>query len=84
MTQPSGQLPRPPRVFRADHVLSGQVRLDGYPFRYIALTAEGHLGNQAFDVVLSAVEFLETVGWELVNFTDNAHFDPIAYLRRRL
>lgn len=84
MTQPPGQLQRPPRLFRADYVLSGQVRLEGYPFRYIALTAEGHLGNQAFDVVLSAVELLETLGWELVNLTDNDYHTPIAFLRRRL
>ncbi len=37
MTQLPGFQPRPPRLFRADQILNGQVRLDGYPFPHIAV-----------------------------------------------
>jgi hypothetical protein len=71
---------RPSRVFRASEILSGQVALDGYPFRYIIVLPAQPLGrltgiagnrgageNWTFDEVLTAVEFLEASGWELVS-----------------
>lgn len=77
---PPPQLPRPSRVFRSQDILAGRVVLDGYPFRYIVVgptvsvssvvgTAfnRGAGENAMFDEVLSAVEFLETRGWELVS-----------------
>jgi hypothetical protein len=83
MTQTPGVLPRPPRLFRADHILSGQIRLDGYPFRHIALSCQGHAGNQGIDVLLSAVEMLESLGWELINITNDESFRYVAFLRTR-
>src|SRR5262245_27170106 len=73
-------LPRPGRVFRAKDILTGRVMLDGYPFRYIvvgpAVSVSSVVGtpfnrgageNAMFDEVLTAVEFLESRGWELVS-----------------
>jgi hypothetical protein len=76
-------LPRPPRLFPADQLLSGQLRLDGYPFRHIAIHGQGHLGNAALDVVLSAVELLEPAGWDLINVTPHESLRYTAFLRRR-
>jgi hypothetical protein len=83
--------PRPSRVFRANDILTGRVVLDGYPFRYIVLgpatsvsslvgTAfnRGAGENSMFDEVLTAVEFLETRGWELVSMDQGF----VACLRR--
>jgi hypothetical protein len=83
-------LPRPPRWFIADDILSGRVNLDGYPFRYIYVTAApseaigsvfaGKAGFAAMvDRVFSAVELLEAHGWEAVNFEQDGR---IAYVRR--
>ncbi len=69
--------PRPPRMFFAGDILTGRVQLDGYPVRYILITPtptqslsiafSGRRGADAMlDTVFSAVEFLETRGWELV------------------
>jgi hypothetical protein len=65
--------------------------LDGYPFRYIvvgpAVSVSSALGsafnraageNSMFDEVLTAVEFLETRGWELVSMDQGF----VACLRR--
>jgi hypothetical protein len=69
-------LPRPPRIFEADDVLSGRVSLDGYPFQLIYLVIAlssfyadtsihpGDLGR--VDVLLSAAELLEGRGWQVV------------------
>ena len=72
--------PRPSRVFRANDIATGRAVLDGYPFRYIVVgpsmsvsTAVNAAFNRAagentmFDEVLTAVEYLETRGWELVS-----------------
>jgi hypothetical protein len=80
-------LPRPPRWFVADDILAGRVDLDGYPFRYIyvsiapsVITPFSGRGYAAkVDGVFSAVEMLESRGWELVNFEQSGQ---IAYLRR--
>ncbi|MEV4637393.1 hypothetical protein AB0J80_08585 [Actinoplanes sp. NPDC049548] len=80
--------PRPPRWFIADEILAGRVNLDGYPFRYIYVSinptsvvgffgASGHAAR--VDAVFTAVEMLETRGWELVNFELSG---KVAYLRR--
>jgi hypothetical protein len=82
--------PRPPRHFYAEDVLAGRVSLDGYPFRHVALTVRpgsvltgalklGSGFNDNVDVLLSAVEWLEPRGWELVSVDQVT----IAYLRRR-
>lgn len=71
-------LQRPSRIFAARDILNGAVSLDGYPFRYIVVgaapeqalsTALGgrRAANQLLDTLLSAVEFLESRGWALVN-----------------
>lgn len=67
-------LPRPPRRVLAHDVLSGRADMDAYPFRYMYLSAPPAIarsGRKVFDgeadVVLAAVELLETRGWELVN-----------------
>ena len=84
-------LPRPSRFFRANDVLAGRVTLDSYPFRYIvvgpAMSTSSAIGatfnraateNSMFDEVLTAVEFLETRGWELVSMDQGF----VACLRR--
>jgi hypothetical protein len=89
MTTPAQ--PRPPRLFLADDILSGRVRLDGYPFRHILVVPSmstslgaafgGRAGaNSLLDMVLSAAEFLEPQGWELVSVD---HGGAMACLRRR-
>jgi hypothetical protein len=89
---PAGaQAPRPPRLFVADDILSGRVRLDGYPFRYILIgpSVSSSLGvtfggrpatNALLDLVLSAAELLESQGWELVSVD---HGGAMACVRRR-
>ena len=83
---------RPPRIFQAQDILSGRVSLDGYPFRYIclSLSASAALGtvfsgregaNYRMDQLLSAAEFLETRGWEVLNIE---HGGTLVYLRRRV
>ncbi|GAA2506327.1 hypothetical protein [Winogradskya humida] len=80
-------LPRPPRRFVAEDVLAGRVNLDGYPFRYIYLGIPyrldfrlGDVGELArVDVVMSAVELLETRGWEFLHFLEGGQ---LAFLRR--
>jgi hypothetical protein len=82
-------MPRPSRWVLADDVLAGRVNLDGYPLRYIYLTMSpmaglSVLGGKAayqarIDGVFTAVEFLETRGWELVNFEQGGQ---VAFLRR--
>lgn len=84
-------LPRPPRWFTADDILANRVNLDAYPFRYIYLTVAPASGLSAalsggtghatrVDTVFTAVELLETRGWELVNFDQGG---SVAYLRRK-
>jgi hypothetical protein len=88
---PGPALRRPPRRFFAEDLLGGRVNLDGYPFRYICVTPSrsGMTGNvlafgsstmQLVDYVLSAIELLETHGWELVTIEQGG---LLAYLRRR-
>lgn len=79
--------PRPPRLFAANDVLSGRVNLDHYPFRYICLVPTVPLmifsradTNRHLDTILTAVELLETRGWELVSFEQAG---LMAYMRRR-
>jgi hypothetical protein len=86
--------PRPSRWFPPDDILAGTVNLDGYPLRYIYISATPFLNaalNCAFrsnspsprvsspDEVMSAVELLEARGWDLVQFEQGG---MIAYLRR--
>lgn len=92
MTSPMGPPPRrPARYFVANEILSGQVRLDGFPFRYIVIGASrtaklstafgGRAGfDSMIDIVLTAVEFLETSGWELVCLDQGG---TLAFMRRR-
>ncbi|MEV4136072.1 hypothetical protein AB0J72_28365 [Dactylosporangium sp. NPDC049742] len=83
--------PRPSRVFRANDIATGRAVLDGYPFRYIVIgpsmsfsTALGAAVNPSagqnamLDEVLTAVEYLETRGWELVSMDQGF----VACLRR--
>jgi hypothetical protein len=88
---PGAQLPRPPRLFIADDIYTGRVQLDGYPFRYIIIGSSpsrafstafsGRQGaNHMLDAILSAVEFLEDRGWDLVSVDQGG---TIAVMRRR-
>jgi hypothetical protein len=78
--------PRPPRLFTVDDVLEGRANLDHYPVRYISLGtfAAAVLGtsglNKQIDRMLTAVEMLESRGWELVTLEQNGR---LAFLRRR-
>ena len=82
--------PRPPRWFSADDILSGRVTLDGYPLRFVYITAQPSEGVRitlagaatlagAVDRVFSAAELLESRGWQVVNFEGGG---KVAYLRR--
>ncbi|BFU42337.1 hypothetical protein KRMM14A1004_05740 [Krasilnikovia sp. MM14-A1004] len=79
--------PRPPRRILAEDVLAGRVNIDAYPFRYMYLSVPTPIrpgsGRTEFDarvdVVLAAVEMLETRGWELVNLEE---LGQIAFMRR--
>jgi hypothetical protein len=81
-------LPRPSRKFVAEDVLAGRVDLTNYPFRYIFLTVPdrpnhvpGHAGLLArADVIFTAVELLETQGWEFLHVLEGGQ---VAYMRRR-
>ena len=64
-------------MFFSDDILDGRVNLDQYPFRYILIRpapkalmgmAFSFGGNQLVEIdkVLTAVELLETRGWELL------------------
>ncbi|MBN1173611.1 MAG: hypothetical protein JXA67_15685, partial [Micromonosporaceae bacterium] len=82
---------RPPRLFIAAEILSGTVRLDGYPFRTICVgqpsrsAAKGFFTDRAdlnavLDQVFSAVELLECQGWRVIGFEQNG---AVAFLQRR-
>ncbi|MEV8506990.1 hypothetical protein AB0368_19570 [Actinoplanes sp. NPDC051475] len=68
-------LPRPPRIFEADDILSGRVSLDGYPFGliYLVIAYSSYYADTPIhpsdlprvDVLLSAAELLETRGWQI-------------------
>jgi len=86
-------MPRPARWISAEDVLNGRVSLDAYPGRYVLLHPlpssgprivwNGRQQNEAYaDLLLSAVEFLETRGWELVNLDRSEHILN-AVMRRR-
>jgi hypothetical protein len=70
-------LPRPPRVFEADDILSGRVSLDEYPFRliYLVIAFSSYFADTSvhpsdlprLDVLLSAAELLEGRGWQVVS-----------------
>lgn len=84
-------LPRPPRIFEADDVLSGRVSLDSYPFSLIYLVialssfyadTNIHPSDLArVDVLLSAAELLESRGWEIVGVDAGG---KLLCLRRRV
>jgi hypothetical protein len=91
MTNPAGTMPpRPGRLFIADEIVSGRVRLDAYPFRYILIGSSpsralgvafgGRSGaNAMVDMILTAVEFLEDRGWDLVSIDQGG---TVACMRR--
>ena len=71
-------------------MLSGKVNLDHYPFRFICIGLSpgsvlssglgGFAGaNSRLDKVLTAIEFLETRGWQLVSLDQGG---LLACLRR--
>jgi hypothetical protein len=83
---------RPPRIFTADQILTGQILLDSYPWRYVCIglspsTALGTaLGGRAgadarLDQVLSAAEYLEGRGWEVVSIDQGG---TLVFMRRRM
>lgn len=74
MTQPP-----PPRWFKAADVLSGHVRLHGYPLTFVCVGTPGGLGPGALETTLAAAELLEAQGWRVVSFGDDGR---MAILRR--
>ena len=81
-------LPHPqpqPRIFPAEHVLSGQVDPRVYPVAFICVV--GAL-TSAYDqrttgLVMAAAELLESQGWQVVSFVENGTQHSLkAYLRR--
>lgn len=79
------QTSRPKRMVLAEDVLSGRWSSRQYPFRYIVVwhgkEIVARARNRMYDSVLSAVEFLENEGWELVNVDEAV---SIALMRRNL
>lgn len=84
--------PRPSRTFSSDDILSGRVRLHTYPFRYICIILStgdrfrriATLGSSMLneiDKMFSAVELLESQGWELVAVEQ---MGLVIFMRRRL
>ncbi|MFG1603161.1 hypothetical protein [Actinoplanes sp. NPDC049265] len=69
-------MPRPPRLFEADDILSGRVSLEQYPFNliYLVIASSSFFADVKIhpsdlprvDVLLSAAEMLEDQGWEIV------------------
>lgn len=53
------------RLVRANDVLNGTVNLAAYPFRYLLIGELGMSGGRK--AVLTAVEWLEQYGWEVVS-----------------
>ena len=83
--------PRPTRLFYVADVLSGQLNLDQYPFRYVCIAVSKEAtGTRAvttvsgsadrIDQICTAVEMLEHRGWELVTMEPRG---LTAFLRRR-
>lgn len=74
---------RPRRMIHATDVLEGRWTGDGYPFRYVVVWYNKELvakaRNKMMDTLLSAVELLETRGWELVTVDEAV---SVACLRR--
>lgn len=50
---------------RATDLMSGKVDLSGYPLRYLTVMEYSSSGGR--HAVLTAVEWLEQNGWELIN-----------------
>jgi len=77
-------MPRPLRWISADDVVSGRINMDAYPFRYFRLKVVHWGPDGGLDILLTAVEMLETRGWELVAFVDRSDQDRMltAYMRR--
>lgn len=74
------QQPPPPRWFKAEDVLSGQVQLHSYPLPFVAIGAPGTLrGLRAIEITMAAAELLESQGWRVVNFDDQGR---LVFLRR--
>lgn len=76
---------RPPRLFIPEDILAGRVSLDGYPFRYVYISVPltislvgGRAHAARVDGVFTAVEFLETRGWQPAYYEQAGQ---IAYLR---
>lgn len=71
----AGTQPRPRRFIRANDVLSGQWTGEGYPFRYVVIWHNKEIvtkvRNSMIDTVLSAVELLESRGWQLVTLDES-------------
>ncbi|MEN3613274.1 hypothetical protein AAH979_27440 [Plantactinospora sp. ZYX-F-223] len=70
MTMPAP--PPPPRGFKATDILSGQVRLHGYPLTFVCIESFGGLGTSVLQTSFAAAELLEAQGWRVVNFSDDA------------
>ena len=72
-------LPPPPRWFNAADVLSGQVRLHGYPLTFVCVGTPGGLRPRALQTTMAAAELLEAQGWRVVSFGEDGRQ---AFLRR--
>lgn len=64
-------LPPPPRWFNATDILSGQVRLHGYPLTFVCVGTLGGLGPRALETTMAAAELLEAQGWRVVSFGED-------------
>jgi hypothetical protein len=70
------------RHANASDVLAGKVDLRSYPHRYLILVAYRHFGGMPS--LLTAVEWLESQAWELVNIYADDTVPFNAVMRRRL
>ncbi|WP_427895363.1 hypothetical protein ACQHIV_16895 [Kribbella sp. GL6] len=69
---------QPRRTVSARKIVSGEISLDTYPFRYVIVESEANPED-----VLTVVETEEQRGWELVNITTLTLNRYAAVLRRR-
>ena len=58
------------RYVTAPAILEGRVDMRSYPFRYLAIHANIHIGGERVAGLLAAIEVVEKWGWELVTILE--------------
>jgi hypothetical protein len=58
------------RYVTAAAILAGQADMRSYPFRYLAIHTNIHIGGDRVAGLLAAIEVVEKWGWELVTILE--------------